>query len=55
MSQRARFMMVLKTVRDIRQRSHVSQVNVLIDEVRKLTTECRSMRDLMYRITFTGT
>lgn len=29
--------MVLKIVRDIRQRSAVSQVNILMDEVRKMT------------------
>jgi hypothetical protein len=30
-------MVVLKIVRDIRQRSYISQVNVLMDEIRKIT------------------
>ena len=30
-------MVVLKIVRDIKQRSDVSQVNILMDEIRKMT------------------
>jgi hypothetical protein len=57
MSEKAEgIVMVLKIVRDIRHRSDNSQVNILMDEIRKNNRkEYGSMRDLMCRITVTGT